>query len=128
MGYHATLLDERSAEMSSQDTNPADTAQPITSPVVFYGDKLPPGMKDWRPNAVAASAPDPVETEEEAAPKAESAPVPVPSYESPQTTEPDEPVTPAPQPAVKVSGAPKVASPGSPTSSGPRKMVTKTSD
>lgn len=114
--------------MSSQDTNPADTAQPITSPVVFYGDKLPPGMKDWRPNAVPASAPDPVETEGEAAPKAESAPAPVSSYESPQVIEPEEPVTPVQQPAAKVSGTPKVASPGSPTSSGPRKVVTKTSD
>ena len=115
--------------MSSQDTDPADTARPITPPVAFYKEgKLPPGMKDWRPQAVPASAPESDATEDEVAPKAESAPEPVPSYESPKATEPDEPVTPAQPPAAKVSGAPKVASPGSPTSSGPRKMVTKISD
>lgn len=114
--------------MSSQDTNPADTARPIT-PVLFYDQKnLPPHVKDWRPNAVPANSPDPVETEEEVAPKDESVPEPVTSYESPKVTEPDEPVTPVQPPAAKASGAPKVTSPGSPTSSGPRKVVTKTSD
>lgn len=115
--------------MSSQDTNPADTARPVTPPVFFYKDgELPHGMKDWRPKPVDSAAPEPIEVEEEAAPKAESVPEPVPSYESPKVTEPDEPVTPAPQPAPKASGTPKVTSPGSPTSSVPRKVVTKTSD
>lgn len=115
--------------MSAQDTNPANTARPITPPVVFYKNgELPPGMKDWRPQAIPASAPEIDETEEEVAPKAVSAPEPVSSYESPKTTEPDEPVTPAQPPAAKVNGTPKVTSPGSPVSSVPRKVVTKTSD
>lgn len=94
---------------------------------MFYeDDELPAGMKDWRPKAVPADAPE--EPEGEAAPKVESAPEPVSSYESPKEVVPDEPATPAPVPAAKASGAPKVASPGSPTSSGPRKVVTRTSD
>jgi hypothetical protein len=115
--------------MSSQDTNPADTARPITPPVVFYQNgELPHGMKDWRPQAVPANSPEVDETEEEVAPKAVSVPEPVSSYESPTTTEPDEPATPAQPPVAKASGTPKVTSPGSPPSSAPRKVVTKISD
>jgi len=114
--------------MSSEDMIPADTARPIAAVTFYEKGELPPGMKDWRPQAVPADAPEPGETEEEVAPKAESAPEPVSSYESPKEIVPDEPVTPATAPAVKASGAPKVTSPGSPTSSAPRKVIARTSD
>jgi hypothetical protein len=95
---------------------------------MYSKDDNPPGVKDWRPQAIPASAPEIDERRRRSVPKVVSAPEPVSSYESPKTTEPDEPVTPAQPPAAKVSGTPKVTSPGSPVSSVPRKVVTKTSD
>lgn len=111
--------------MSVQDKSPADTARPVTPPVFFYGNKeLPENMVDWRPKPIPADAPDEeAEPEVEEAPKAESAPAPVVSYESPKVTEPEQPVTPVPPPAVEVGGPPKPVETGKPTSS--RKVVTR---
>lgn len=105
--------------MSVQDTNPADTARPITTPFFKYEDGTPKGITDWRPKAIPADSPD---TEEQSAPKVESAPEPVELSVSQPPNEPTPPVTPAQPPAEKASGPAKPASPGKPTSSSTKTM------
>jgi hypothetical protein len=103
------------AEMPDQGNHPAveDTARPVF-PVTFFKGGDDGNTTDWRAEIVPADAP-----EEDAVPKAESAPEPVESSESPKPTEPTEPEDPAPTPADKDTGQPKVESPGQPDSSDP---------